>query len=223
MKKKNRIFAVLGLGVFGSSVAKTLAEHDCEVIAVDKDPTCVERVADYVSSAVVCDITNIEQLKLSGVQDCDLAFICTGNHLEESVIAIINLKELKVPKMIAKAKNKRHMQIYKELGVAKVVRPEKEMGEQVAKSALGTSIIDLIDLDDEHCIIEIPVSKRWIYQSIVALDLRKKYKINIIGIRHQDYDKLDVSFNASYILQPNDHLVIICEVNTINELSFFHE
>ena len=129
MKKyKDRQYAVLGLGIFGSTVAKTLSKFNCEVIAVDTDIKCVDRMADIVTQAIQCDITDINQLRAAGIQDCDIAIVSMGSHLEESVMAIINLKELGVPYIVAKAKNKRYMQIFKELGANKVVRPEKEMG-----------------------------------------------------------------------------------------------
>ena len=138
MKKiSNRQYVVLGLGIFGSTVAKTLSSYNCEVIALDNDEKCVDRMADIVTQSMMCDITDINQLREAGVQDCDIAIVSMGSHLEESVMGIINLKELGVPYIVAKAKNKRYMQIFTELGANKVVRPEKEMGEQVAKGVLG--------------------------------------------------------------------------------------
>ena len=145
MKKANeRLYGVVGLGIFGSTVAKTLSQNNCEVIAVDGDMKCVNRMADIVTEAMQCDVTDVSQLRVAGLADCDIVFVCMGSHLEESALAIINLKELGVPYIIAKAKNKRFMQVFSELGADKVVRPEKEMGEQVAKSVLGNNIIEII-------------------------------------------------------------------------------
>ena len=98
MKKfSNRQYVVLGLGIFGSTVAKTLSSYNCEVIALDNDEKCVDRMADIVTQSMLCDITDINQLREAGVQDCDIAIVSMGSHLEESVMAIINLKELGVP------------------------------------------------------------------------------------------------------------------------------
>ena len=86
MKKyKDRQYAVLGLGIFGSTVAKTLSKFNCEVIAVDTDIKCVDRMADIVTQAIQCDITDINQLRAAGIQDCDIAIVSMGSHLEESV------------------------------------------------------------------------------------------------------------------------------------------
>ena len=173
MKKyKDRQYAVLGLGIFGSTVAKTLSKFNCEVIAVDTDIKCVDRMADIVTQAIQCDITDINQLRAAGIQDCDIAIVSMGSHFEESVMAIINLKELGVPYIVAKAKNKRYMQIFKELGANKVVRPEKEMGEMVAKSVLGKNIVDIVDLDHEYSVVEIPTPGAWVGKTLIELDLR---------------------------------------------------
>lgn len=217
MKKyKTRQYAILGLGIFGSSVAKTLSEYNCEVIAVDKDIKCVDRMADIVTQAIQCDITDIHQLKAAGIQDCDVAIVSMGTHLEESVMAIINLKELGVPYIIAKAKNKRYMQIFMELGATKVVRPEKEMGEQVARSVLGRNIIDIVDLDDEYCVVEIPTPKAWGGKSLVELDLRKKYGINVIGIRGHLEEHMDVCPDPNYRIEAEDHLIVISDAHALD-------
>lgn len=217
MKKyKDRQYAVLGLGIFGSTVAKTLSKYDCDVIAVDNDIRCVDRLADIVTQAIQCDITDLQQLKAAGIQDCDVAIVSMGTKLEESVMAIINLKELGVPYIIAKAKNKRYMQIFMELGANKVVRPEKEMGEQVAKSVLGKNIIDIVDLDHEYCAVEIPAPKAWIGKTLVELDIRKKYGINVIGIRRHHDQHMDVSPDPNYCIEEDDHLMVITDANALD-------
>lgn len=127
-------YAVLGLGIFGSTVATTLAEYGCEVIAVDQDESCVERVADEVTKAVVANVTDQEELRAIGIEDIDVAIVAIGTHLEEAVLATMNLKELGVPYVIAKAKNKQFMKILEKVGANKVIRAEKDMGLKVAKS-----------------------------------------------------------------------------------------
>ena len=220
MKKyTDRQYAVLGLGIFGSTVAKTLSRYNCDVIAVDSDIKCVNRMADIVTQAMQCDITDIDQLRAAGIQDCDVAIVSMGNHLEESVMGIINLKELGIPYIVAKAKNKRYMQIFLELGANKVVRPEKEMGEQVAKSVLGKNIIDIVDLDSEYSIVEIPTPK----QSLIELDLRRKYGINVVGIRGYLEEHLNVCPDAEYRIEAQDHLVVISDCNTLDRFDFLDE
>jgi trk system potassium uptake protein TrkA len=215
---KDRRYAVLGLGIFGSAIAKTLAKNGCEVIAIDQDIACVNRIVEHVSSAIACDVKEVSQLRAAGLAEVDVAIIAMGSHLEESVMAIINLKELGVGYIVAKAKNKRYKQIFESLGVNRVVRPEKEMGEQVARSVLGQNIIDLIDLDDDHSIVELPVPSTWIGKSLIELDVRRRYQMNIIAIR--DQQKLNISPAAEYRLQANDHIMVIVDNRSVDQLDF---
>lgn len=218
MKKfQNRQYAVLGLGIFGSTVAKTLSKYNAEVIAVDIDQKCVNRMADVVTQAMQCDITDIDQLRAAGIQDCDVAVVSMGNHLEQSVMAIINLKELGIPYIVAKAKNKRYMQIFSKIGANKVVRPEKEMGEQVAKGILGKNIIDIIDLDSEYSVVEIPAPKEWTNKTLVELNLRRKYGINVIGIRNHITGDLNVCPEPECAIAKDDHIVLIADGDAINK------
>ena len=218
MKKyQNRQYAVLGLGIFGSTVAKTLSKYNAEVIAVDIDQKCVNRMADVVTQAMQCDITDIDQLRAAGIQDCDVAVVSMGNHLEQSVMAIINLKELGIPYIVAKAKNKRYMQIFSKIGANKVVRPEKEMAEQVAKGILGKNIIDIIDLDSEYSVVEIPAPKEWTGKTLIDLNLRRKYGINVIGIRNHVTGDLNVCPEPECTIEKDDHIVLIADGDAINK------
>lgn len=221
MKKyKDRQYAVLGLGIFGSTVAKTLSKFNCEVIAVDTDIKCVDRMADIVTQAIQCDITDINQLRAAGIQDCDIAIVSMGSHLEESVMAIINLKELGVPYIVAKAKNKRYMQIFKELGANKVVRPEKEMGEKVARTLLRKNIKDLIELDEENCIVEMKVPQAWVGKTLSQLDLRKLYSINVLGKRNPHTHKLEVPVDPNLEIELNDTFLVLAQTDKIEKYDY---
>ena len=199
-KTTRKQYAVLGLGVFGSSVAKTLSLYDCEVLALDVDIKCVNRIADIVTQAMQCDITDLDQLRSSGVGDCDVAIVGMGNHLEETVVA--------------KAKNKRYMQIFTTVGADRIVRPEKEMGKQVAKSLLSNNIVEMIDIDSEYSMVEIEAPFSWVGKSLRELDARRRFGINVLGIRRPQDQKLSLAPDADYIIDACDHLVIIADGNT---------
>ncbi|MGB4614371.1 MAG: TrkA family potassium uptake protein [Erysipelotrichaceae bacterium] len=211
MKRKS--FAVLGLGVFGSTIAKRLSSYDYDVIAIDSDMSCIDILSDFVSIAIQADITDINQLKSAGVSDVDCAIVATGSHLENSIIAVMNLKELGTPYIVAKAKNKRYMKILEKIGADRVILPEKEMGERVAKQLVSSNIIDLIDIDDEYSVIEIVAPKYWINKSLIDLNLRSKYGINILGVRKSPSTRLSISPSANYIIEANDILLVIAEKN----------
>lgn len=207
-------YAILGLGIFGSTIAKQLSQFNYEVIAIDRDITCVERLSDIVTQAVRADFTDIEQLRAIGVQDCDYAVVATGSHLEESIMAVMNLKELGVPYVLAKAKNKKYMEILTKIGADRIVRPEKEMGERIAKRLISQNIMDIIDLDDEYSIIEILAPEKWVGKTFKELDLRNKFGINVLGIRKNPKDHLSISPAADYVIDPNDCLLVIAD-NTL--------
>lgn len=211
MSNKNKTFAILGLGVFGSTIAKSLSNYNYEIIAVDSDISCVDRVADFVSNAVQADITDIDQLRAIGVQDCDCGIVGTGSHLEDSIMAIMNLKELGVPYVIAKAKNKKYMEIFTKIGADRVIRPEKEMGERVAKQLVSRSIVDLIEIDNEYSVIEIIAPELWYGKSLKDLDLRAAFGINILGIRKKPGEHLSISPSADYVIEPSDRLLVIAD------------
>ena len=223
MKREDKQYAVLGLGIFGSTVAKTLSAYNYEVVAVDADLKCVERMADIVTQAVQCDITDKEELRAAGVGDCDIAIVGTGSHLEATVMAIINLKELGVPYIIAKAKNKRYMQIFSKVGADRVVRPEKEMGVVVAKSLLSNSIIDMIDIDGDYSLVELKVPSKWVDHSLRDLDVRNRYGINVIGVRKHNSQKLIVSLDADYVIEEDDQMVVIADTKTIEKFDYMNK
>ncbi|MFR4947229.1 potassium channel family protein [Thomasclavelia spiroformis] len=205
---KNKQYAVLGLGVFGSTVATTLAKYDCEVIAIDKDESCVERIADEVTKAIVGDTTDIEQLKALGFEDIDVAVIAIGTHLEEAVLTTMNVKDLGVPCVIAKAKNKQFSKILEKVGANKVVRAEKEMGFRVAKSLLRKSIVDLVELDDDYSLVEINALSDWTGKSLEYLNIRQVYHMNIIGVKNSN-GQMSLNIGANYIVQKDDHFFVI--------------
>ncbi len=217
---KQKQYAVLGLGIFGSTIAKTLSEFNCEVIALDKEISCVDRASEFVTQAVLADFTDIEQLRAIGVGDCDVAVVATGLRLEESIMAIMNLKELGVPYVLAKAKNKTYMHILLKIGADKVVRPEKEMGERVAKSMLSRNVIDMIDIDDDYSVVEIVAPDRWVGKTLKALELRANYGINVLGIRKRPHERLSISPSAEYIIEKSDQLLVIADTDVFEKYEY---
>lgn len=218
-KTSNRQYIVLGLGVFGSTVAQTLSKYNCEVIAIDKDIECVQRIADVVTQSVKGDITNLELLRSAGAEDCDVGIVAVGSHLEESIMAVLNLKELGVPFILAKAKNGQYKQILEKVGADKVVRPEKEMGVIAAKGVLNSNVVDMVDLDSNYSVMEIKAPVSWINKSLIDIDVRNKYGINILGIRHSD-GHLDIIPDPNYEIVKDDRLLVVSDINAVSEFDF---
>ena len=207
-----KLISILGLGIFGSSVAKTLSNfEDVEIIAVDQDERNIERVSSFVTQGVVGDITDFDLLKEIRLGDCDIVVVATGSHLESSILAIMHAKNLGVPKIVAKAKNRSYMQIYKQIGADVIVRPEKEMGEKLAHDLVRRHIIDIIELDDSHSVVEFIVPDKWVGKSVEVLDLRSNYAMIVLGIRKSLEDQLNVSFRPNCVFTKGDLAVAITD------------
>jgi len=217
---KRKTFAILGLGIFGSTMAKTLSEYGYDVMGMDLDMANVDRVSEYVTQAVQGDFTDIEQLRSSGVQDVDVAVVATGSHLEASVMAVLHLKELGVPFILAKAKNKVYMQILLKIGADRVVRPEKEMGERVAKSLMSQNIIDMVDIDEDYSMMELQAPQEWVGKALKDLDLRAKFGVNVLGVRVSENAKLNLAVSADYVVGDEDQLLVIVENNKFETLEY---
>ncbi|MEC6748770.1 TrkA family potassium uptake protein [Marinilactibacillus sp. XAAS-LB27] len=219
----NKIIGVLGLGVFGSTIAKELGEHYFDVIAVDRDLMDVNRVEEYVVQGVQGDITDLDLLKSIGFEKCDTVVIGTGSNLESSVLAVLNCKKLGIKKIIAKAKNKVHKEILLEVGAHEIIRPEKEMGDRVARNLMRNKILDVIELDEDNAIIEFLTPKEWVGKSLVQLDLRNKYGINVIGMKNAEGEKLQVNVLPDEKISPKSLLVAIGEPHTFEHLDYTNQ
>lgn len=217
---KDKQYAVLGLGVFGSTIAKTLSQYGCEVLAIDRDKECVERIDEFVTKGVIGDVTDLEFLKGLGMDEIDVGIVAIGDHLEESILAVLNLKELDVPYIIAKARNSQFKTVLEKIGADRVVRPEKEMGEKIARSLLRNNITDLIEIDENYSVVEMKVPANWVNHTLLTLDLRKRYGINILGRRDGLTHKLELYVDPNYVIQSDDMFLMIAETNKIEKFDY---
>ena len=213
-------FVVLGLGIFGSTLVKTLSQFGREVIAIDKDSENVQRVSEFATKAVIGDVTDIQFLTDLGLDVIDVGIVAIGDRLEDSILATMNLKELGVPYVIVKAKNKRFKVVLERIGADHVVRPEKEMGEKIARTLLRKNIKDLIELDEENCIVEMKVPQSWIGKSLSQLDLRKLYSINVLGKRDPKTHKLEVPVDPSAPIEMNDTFLVLGQTDKIEKYDY---
>lgn len=220
---KNKQYVVLGLGIFGSSVATTLSRGGKEVLAIDKDMVNVEKMADIVTKAVQADSTDIDQLRVLGVEDFDVAIVAIGDQLEASILTVMNLKELGVKYILAKAKNKQFMQILEKVGADEVVRPEKDMGDKIAKRLLRNRIIDLVELDGGYSVVEMKAPKSWVGKTIKLLNVRAIYDFNIIGIKKENESKLRMSINPDDVIKAGDQFLLVANTKNIENFDLISD
>ena len=171
-------FAVLGLGSFGRSVALTLESMGCDVIVVDKSQETIQEISDRVTYAITADITEKEALSALGTRNLDGAIIGVAENLEAGIMATLLCKEIGIPMVVAKAKNKLQGTILKKVGADTVVYPEIEMGSRVAKSLLATEFTDWIELSNDYSMVEMAIPSAWVGKTLRELDIRNKYGMN---------------------------------------------
>ncbi|MBQ6839105.1 MAG: TrkA family potassium uptake protein [Oscillospiraceae bacterium] len=207
-------YIVIGLGRFGSEVARRLCEYGCEVLAMDTVSELVQQVSNEVTHAVVGDARDKEVLRALDASNFDCAIVAIGGSLADSVLATMNLKELGIPKIVCKAHDETHRQVLLKLGADQVVIPEQENAARLARSLSSPNVLDYIELSDEYGIIEVPVPKRWINKSLIELNVRAKLGVNIIAIERDE--KINVSPGADYRLLEGDILVVLGDTDALN-------
>lgn len=214
MAKKQ--FAVIGLGRFGRSLAKTLYELGNDVLVIDKDEDIVEEMAELATKAICMDVTEKDQLLSLGLRNFDIVIVSIGDDLESNVLITLNLKEIGVKKIICKAKNEMCEKVLMKIGADKVVLPEEDMGIRMAYNLVSSSVLDYIQLSDEYGVMEIGIAKSWENKTLIDLELRKKYDINVVAIKSNN--SINVNPNAEDILKENDILVVIGSQKSLNKL-----
>jgi trk system potassium uptake protein TrkA len=204
---KKKEFAVIGLGRFGGSICRTLSEQGMEVLAIDIDEDRVNEFANIASHAVVGDSTDESVLKSLGIRNFDHVIVAIGDNIQASILTTIILKELGVKHITVKATNDYHEKVLKKIGADQVVHPERDMGERIAHNIISNNVLDYLELSDEHSIVEIVASERLDGHSLLELDIRARYGINIVAIKRGN--DIIVSPLASEVIRKDDILIVI--------------
>ena len=214
---KEKSYAVIGLGQFGMSVAETLAESDCDVLAIDAREENIQEIADKVTYAVRADVREPEVLRTLGVQNVDVAVIAVAENMEASIMATMQAKELGVPYVLAKAMNALHGKILEKIGADRVIYPEQSMGLRVARNLMSGGFLDVFELSTEFSMAEFPVPTEWIGKSLQELQLRESHDLNIIAIKVGD----DVEINLDPVkpLEADWHLMAIGKNKVLERLN----
>lgn len=216
-KMANKEFVVFGLGRFGKSVATTLAESGCEVLVVDDNEDKIQEMADVVTYAVKANVTDVDTMETLGISNFDGAIVAIGEDLEASVMVTILAKELGIPYVLAKAQNDLHAKILKKVGADMVVFPEKETGIRIANNLLLGNFFDAVELSATFSMMEIGSLSEWDGHSLRELNLRAKYRVNVIGIKKNGV--LDINPDADVAVSKNDVLVMIGKNEVLNKLA----
>lgn len=207
-------YVVVGLGRFGSEVARQLYRCGCEVLAIDLKSELVQQISPDVTHAAVGDSRDKEVLRMLGVGDFDCAIIAIGEDLGASVLITMNMKELGVPYLVCKAHDDVHRRVLEKLGADRVVIPEQENAARLAKSLSSPNLLDYIELSDDYSIVELPAPQSWIGKTLKELNVRAKLGVNILAVRRNG--KMDVSPAADFSFESGDIVVVLGDTKALN-------
>ena len=202
-------YIIIGMGLFGQSLARSLCKLGMEVLAIDVRSDLVQQVSGEVTHAVVGDAQDKEVLRALGARDFDCAIIAIGDDLAASVLITMNLKELGVPYIVCKAHDSTHRRVLEKLGVDRVLIPEEEYAQRLARSLSSHNVLDYIELSEEYGILELPAPRSWVGKSLKELSIRAKLGVNIIAV--ESNGKTNVSPAADYIICAGDVMAVLGE------------
>lgn len=212
----NKTYAVFGLGRYGLAVAKELVKSGAEVLAVDQDETIVNSAIADIPYCKCADITDAEVINQLGIANYDVVIISMASNLEASVMAIMHCKAAGVKTVIAKCASEMHGEIMSKVGADKVVLPEYESGTRLAKNLLSSGFVDVIELSEDVSMIEIDVKSEWVGKTLVELNLRKKFGINVIALRQPNH--LQINIDPAMKLDDTMKLIVIANASKISKL-----
>lgn len=211
--------AVIGLGSFGTSLVKNLADKDdIEIIAIDSDEKKVNEIKDQVTRPVTMDATKKENLKSAGVDQVDIAVVSTGPGLEPSIITVHMLKELDVPQIIAKALSREHEKILSLVGATEIIFPERDVAVKLANQVTSPNLIDYIPLENGLVIQEIAPPDAFIGKTLEQIHLRRKYNITVIAVKSLIPEAINPNPGGDYLVKESDILIVLGRGEDITRL-----
>jgi len=212
----NKTYAVLGLGRYGSAVARELVRGGAEVLAVEVHQSIVNNLADSIPVCKCADITDPEVIKRLGISNIDVVIVAMASNLEASVLAVTLCKEAGAKTVIVKCGNEMHQKILYRVGADKVIIPEKESGIRLAKNLLSAGFAEMMELSSEVSMVELDVKKEWNGKTLIELSLRKKYSLNVVAVRAGESVITDIDPNMP--LDTSMKLIVIANTAKLQKL-----
>lgn len=207
MSKKK--YAVIGIGQFGKAIATSLAKKGAEVMAIDQDEDIIDSIADEVSVAVAMDATDKRALLSQNINEFDAVVVAIGQDFEQRLLCTTILMELNIPRIITRSMGRNQQKILEKIGVIEILSPEDEVGIIVAERLLNPNILSYLQLPDEFKIAEIVSPKNIVNRSLKDIDLRNRYKINLITI------KKEISLLKNNVQTTEQHIIGVPSYETI--------
>lgn len=203
-----RSFCVIGLGNFGQKLALTLSKLRYDVLVVDACQEKIDAIGNSVTTAVCGDATNEAVLRAAGIKGCECAVVCMENDLSNSILITLILKELGMKRIVVRATDERQKKVLMKVGADTVVLPEKESGTKLAYTLSKRDVLNYFAPSENFTIAEILVPKGWIGKTVLEVDVRRKYKVNIIAVAAQSEDSLELLGDPNRIFTEGERIIV---------------
>lgn len=208
---------IIGIGRLGGHLAEKMQELGHDVIVLDKNEDSIKKIACRCSDARIADYTSEDVLRTLDIPSFDLCFVTVGDDFEASMITTITLKNLGAKYVAARARDEIQCELLRKIGADEIIYADGETADKLAIRHNGNNIFDYIALADGYAIFEVPILKEWKGRTIMELDVRKKYKINIIAIKNGN--SVNPSPMPDYSFKEDDHIFVIGQSRDVFKLS----
>ena len=211
-------FVILGIGNFGHYLAIHLYKKGHEVLVIDKISNRVSEIKDQVSQAVVADATDRKALEALGLDKMDAAVVCIGSVLSESILATLNLKDIGVERVYAKALSEAHSRILEKIGASEVFFPEKDQAISLAERLHNPNMLDYLPFLEGYSIIQLAPPNRFIGKSLRELNLINRFGVQVVAVKEVVPDRLNLIPTAQFVLKDSDIMVLLGPNEALDEL-----
>lgn len=206
---------LIGLGRFGKHIAIQLNQLGHQVMAIDQDEERVNEILPWVTNAQIGDSTNEEMLQSLGIQNYDVCIVAIANDFQSSLETTSLLKEMGAKMVVSRAERDVQAKFLLRNGADEVVYPEKQVAKWAAIRYSADHILDYVELDDTHAIFEVSVPKEWIGRTVGSVDIRKRYNVNIMAVKHDG--KMNMSVTPDTVLTDGVTMLVLGEYKAIQK------
>lgn len=218
MSKFTKRVCVIGLGQFGRELAVNFAQH-AEVLAIDVNQMLVNQIADDVHRSYALDARDYAGLASVVNKDFDEAIVSVGENMEASVLAVLHLKKIGIPRVHAKAKNKDHAQILEAVGADNIIFPERDTARRLVRQLLNPNLLDFVPISDEYSVMQIAPPQEFQGKSLMELDLRRRFGIFVIAVKELVPERTHFLPGPDFVVRDDMVLVVIGQPDALQSMS----
>lgn len=208
---------IIGMGRLGTHLAEKMQDLGHDVMVLDNKEERVSRLASRFADARIAEYTHEDVLRALDISSFDICFVTVGDNLEASLITTVLLKKLGAKYVASRARDELQCELLKKIGADEIIYADGETADKLAIRHNGNNIFDYIELADGYAIFEVPIIKAWVGKTILELDVRKKWKINIIAIKNGKI--LNSAPMPDYAFREDDHIFVLGKSRDVFKMS----